>query len=104
MLVGGAGAGFLSGGAGTGTAFASSDTGRYTYKLTANVENLTATSNDVFRLWDTELDNRLTGNQAFNELDGFAGRDTLTGGLGIDQFTLAPSHPPNSTQSPISFT
>ena len=84
-------------GAGTDTVYASADVGRYTYQLTANVENLVATGVSAFRLWGNELNNSLTGNDAANEmagfdgndvLDGNAGLDTLTGGLGGDIYIL----------------
>ncbi|MFI0849310.1 hypothetical protein [Mesorhizobium sp. IMUNJ 23232] len=44
-------------GAGRGTVYASADVGRYTYQLTANVEDLVATGVSIFRLWGNELDN-----------------------------------------------
>ena len=85
-------------GAGIDTVYASADVGRYTYQLSANVENLVATGVNRFRLWGNELNNSLTGNAAANEFDGFAGNDTLNGlagldtlvgGLGDDTYVLA---------------
>jgi Ca2+-binding RTX toxin-like protein len=69
---------------GTDTVFASADVGRYTYQLSANVENLVATGASIFRLWGNAGDNSLTGNAAANLIAGYDGADTLIGGMGDD--------------------
>ncbi len=72
---------------GTDTVYASANVGLYTYELRANVENLVATGNSVFRLWGNILNNRLTGNNAANVIASYAGRDTLVGKGGNDTLT-----------------
>jgi Ca2+-binding RTX toxin-like protein len=78
--------------AGTDTVYATADGGRYTYQLPANVENLIATGVSIFRLWGNELNNTLTGNNAANEMAGFAGNDILDGNNGMDILTGGPGN------------
>jgi Ca2+-binding RTX toxin-like protein len=73
---------------GIDTVYASADAGRYTYALGDNVENLVSTGNGVSRLWGNGLANSLTGNANGNVLQGFGGRDTLTGGAQADIFVF----------------
>jgi trimeric autotransporter adhesin len=54
-----------------------------TYKLGANVENLTLTGSALNGTGNT-LNNILTGNSGNNQLSGLAGNDTLIGGDGND--------------------
>lgn len=55
-----------------------------TWKLTANLENLTLTGTADIKGTGNELGNTLTGNSGKNTLDGGAGADTLIGGGGLD--------------------
>lgn len=54
------------------------------YKLTANVENLTLTGTANINGTGNELDNVIVGNIGNNVLLGLAGNDTLTGNSGND--------------------
>jgi VCBS repeat-containing protein len=55
-----------------------------TYRLSANVENLTLTGSAAIDGTGNELDNVITGNAGNNVLQGGAGNDTLAGGAGAD--------------------
>lgn len=68
------------------TANAGTDTvnSSITYKLTANVENLTLTGSETLKGLGNGLDNVITGNSAANVLLGYDGNDTLSGGLSND--------------------
>jgi VCBS repeat-containing protein len=54
------------------------------YKLAANVENLSLLGNAAIDGSGNELDNIITGNAGSNVLSGDAGNDILTGGAGAD--------------------
>jgi len=54
------------------------------YRLSANVENLSLTSSAAIDGSGNELDNVITGNAGNNVLSGDAGNDTLAGGAGAD--------------------
>lgn len=54
-----------------------------TYSLVKNVENLVLTGTAKINGTGNNLDNNIIGNDADNVLNGIAGHDTLTGGLGI---------------------
>jgi len=54
------------------------------YSMTANVENLTGTSNAGQSLTGNELGNIILGASGADTLDGGDGNDTLNGGLGAD--------------------
>ena len=54
------------------------------YKLTANVENLSLLGNAAIDGSGNELDNIITGNAGSNVLFGDAGNDILSGGAGAD--------------------
>ncbi|MCE4553518.1 PA14 domain-containing protein [Pelomonas sp. P8] len=58
------------------------------YRLGANLENLTALSQNNLRLIGNALNNTLTGTQANERLDGGAGADTLVGGAGDDTYVV----------------
>lgn len=58
-----------------------------TYTLSANVENLTLTSNIAINGTGNASDNVLTGNSAANVLSGGGGNDTYNGGAGVDTLT-----------------
>lgn len=58
------------------------------YTLTANVENLILTGEDVVDGVGNEINNNITGNSEDNLLDGKAGIDTLIGGLGDDTYIV----------------
>lgn len=55
------------------------------YKLVANVENLTLTGSKRIDGTGNSLDNVIRGNTNANRLDGGAGADTLLGGAGNDR-------------------
>ncbi|WP_419827856.1 glycoside hydrolase family 113 [Sphingomonas sp.] len=59
-----------------------------TYKLDANVENLTYTGTANATLTGNELDNILTGGSGNDTLNGGAGHDTLAGGAGDDLYIV----------------
>jgi len=59
-----------------------------TYKLSANVENLTLIGNAAINGTGNTLANSITGNAANNLLNGGAGADNLIGGLGNDTYTV----------------
>lgn len=54
------------------------------FTLSANLENLVLTGNNVIDGTGNGLNNTITGNNARNYLSGEAGNDTLYGGLGED--------------------
>ncbi|MBW4516744.1 MAG: calcium-binding protein [Timaviella obliquedivisa GSE-PSE-MK23-08B] len=54
------------------------------YKLTANLENLTLTGTDILNATGNRFNNTLTGNGANNLLRGLSGGDRLFGGAGDD--------------------
>jgi len=58
-----------------------------TYTLSANVENLTLTSNIAINGTGNASDNVLTGNSGANVLSGGEGNDTYNGGAGVDTLT-----------------
>jgi hypothetical protein len=58
-----------------------------TYKLVANVENLTLTGTEKINGLGNNLDNVITGNSAANVLAGYDGNDSLSGGGGDDQLS-----------------
>jgi len=66
-------------GEGTDSVFTSTS-----YKLSANVENLTITGTADLWAYGNDIDNLLTGNDGSNKLYGLAGSDTLSGGNGSD--------------------
>ena len=55
-----------------------------TYKLSANVENLTLTGTSAINGTGNNLNNTLVGNSAANQLNGDVGNDTLDGKSGND--------------------
>lgn len=59
-----------------------------TYTLGANLENLTLTGIANINGTGNALDNIILGNDGNNVLDGLAGADTLTGGLGNDTYVV----------------
>ncbi|MDO8386183.1 MAG: calcium-binding protein [Polaromonas sp.] len=101
LLNGGAGADVMAGGTGndsyvvdavadvvTERANEGSDTVRsvVSYKLGANVENLTLAGIDAINATGNSLNNILIGNAARNTLNGGAGADTMMGGGGDDTY------------------
>ncbi len=58
------------------------------YRLRANIENLTLTGSGHIDGTGNELANVLLGNAGNNILDGALGADTMTGGLGDDTYVL----------------
>ena len=69
-------------GEGTDSVFASDS-----FRLAANIENLTLTGTANIYGYGNELDNVLTGNSGANKLFGLAGNDILNGGSGNDRLT-----------------
>lgn len=59
-----------------------------TYKLLANIENLTLSGTAAINGTGNTLDNTITGNSGVNVLDGGAGNDTLLGGSGNDTYRV----------------
>ncbi|AZB71286.1 calcium-binding protein [Cereibacter sphaeroides] len=58
------------------------------YKLGANLENLTLTGTGALNGTGNGLANRITGNGAANVLNGGSGNDTLVGGRGNDTYIV----------------
>ena len=58
------------------------------YKLTANVENLTLTGSANLTGIGNELANQITGNAGDNLIDGGAGADTMAGAAGDDTYIV----------------
>lgn len=101
LLNGGAGADVMAGGTGndsyvvdavadvvTERANEGSDTVRsvISYRLGANVENLTLAGVDAINATGNSLNNVLIGNAAKNTLNGGAGADSMEGGAGDDTY------------------
>jgi Ca2+-binding RTX toxin-like protein len=59
---------------------------KITYKLAANIENLTLTGNAAINGSGNALNNRIKGNSADNILNGGVGDDFLDGGSGNDTY------------------
>lgn len=59
-----------------------------TYKLSANVENLTLMGTLAINGTGNKSANLITGNEAINTLNGGVGADTLLGGLGNDTYII----------------
>lgn len=59
-----------------------------TYKLSANVENLTLIGTMAINGTGNNSANLITGNEAINMLNGGAGADTLVGGMGNDIYVI----------------
>ena len=57
------------------------------YTLTANIENMFASSNIGLRMTGNELSNNIKGSAFNDQIDGAAGNDTLEGGAGNDTLT-----------------
>jgi Ca2+-binding RTX toxin-like protein len=100
VLNGGAGVDILAGGAGNDTYIMDGETdiiteftgkgtdtveSSRTYKLVANLENLTLTGSDIISGLGNSLNNVITGNSTANILSGYAGNDSLNGGAGDDK-------------------
>ncbi|UVC10141.1 hypothetical protein IHQ71_05920 [Rhizobium sp. TH2] len=58
------------------------------WEMSADLENLVLTGRDKINGFGNELDNILTGNSAYNYLNGLAGFDTLIGGRHGDYYEL----------------
>ncbi|WP_152046165.1 M10 family metallopeptidase [Aureimonas psammosilenae] len=60
-----------------------------TYRLGANLENLTLTGHDAISGSGNYMNNVIIGNDNNNVLDGLGGNDILTGGAGSDTFVFS---------------
>lgn len=58
------------------------------FRLPENIENLSLTRHGNTRAFGNSASNALSGNVGDNYIEGLAGNDTLTGGLGADQFVI----------------
>jgi Ca2+-binding RTX toxin-like protein len=61
---------------------------KISYKLAANVENLTLTGGGAHNGTGNNLDNQIRGDDGDNILDGGTGKDVLTGGAGRDIYII----------------
>jgi Ca2+-binding RTX toxin-like protein len=93
LLVAGAGANVLTGGAGTDTASYASAAGGVTVRLDSATAQATGgsgsdTLHDIENLIGSAFADSLTGSAGANRMNGGAGADTLSGGAGSDRYEV----------------
>lgn len=96
ILMGGLGADLLHGGEGIDTASYQRSEAGVTVNLASGIGSGGEADGDLYhsieRVWGSEYDDHLTGDDGNNSLEGLAGTDTFDGGLGHDTFHGGDGH------------